>query len=121
MIAVAVVFAGVSYYKSDEVRVTKEATAVKTIPVEMAIEGGTVMKSNEKEGSTALDYLKNQTKVLTKGENTNAYVVSINGREADADKKEFWSFYVNGKMAEVGAGSYELKRGDKIEWKIETY
>ena len=70
---------------------------------------------------TALDLLKQSSSVVTKGGRENAYVIEINGRKADDSKKEFWSFYVNGKMSLVGAGSYLLKNGDKIEWKIETY
>ena len=72
-------------------------------------------------GTTALDLLKQSTKVTTKGEGENAFVVEINGRKADDAKKEFWSFYINGKMSAVGAGGYLLKNGDKIEWKIENY
>lgn len=70
---------------------------------------------------TALDFTKETNKVVTKGEGANAYVVEINGRKADDTKKEFWAFYVNGKQAMVGAGSYKLKEGDKIEWKLENY
>ncbi len=44
----------------------------------------------------------------------------IEGRAANSEK-EFWSFYVNGKQAETGAGSYILKNNDTIEWKIEAY
>lgn len=75
-------------------------------------------------GKTALDLLRKNTEVQTKGEGINAYVTQINGYP-DLRRmsllKEFWAFYVNGKMGEVGAGSYELKQGDKIEWKIENY
>jgi len=72
-------------------------------------------------GKTALDLIKEKAKVVTKGESANAYVIEINGKLAEDSKKEFWAFYVNGKMAEVGAGSYKLKDGDKIEWRIEKY
>ena len=60
-------------------------------------------------------------KVMMKGEKEMAFVTSINDRLADDSKHEFWAFYVNGKQAEVGAGSYIVKQGDTIEWKIETY
>lgn len=48
-------------------------------------------------------------------------VNSINGREADNAKHEYWAFYVNGKLAQVGAADYQTKTGDQIMWKIETY
>ncbi|KKP87139.1 MAG: hypothetical protein UR89_C0006G0015 [Candidatus Roizmanbacteria bacterium GW2011_GWA2_35_8] len=73
------------------------------------------------EKKSALDLLKEKSKAIAKGEGVNAYVVSINGVEAKTEDKEYWAFYVNGKMAEVGAGSYIVKEGDKIEWKIEKY
>jgi hypothetical protein len=59
--------------------------------------------------------------VKTQGTNENAFVTSLNGRDADTKKHEFWEFIVNGKQAEVGAGSYKIQNGDIIYWKISTY
>ncbi len=73
-----------------------------------------------KDGETALQLLNNTHKVDAKGQNENAFVTAIDGAAAD-NSKEFWSFYVNGKQAEVGAGSYVLKNNDTIEWKIEAF
>jgi len=99
--------------------------ASKSITVSQRI---TVQSENEKydtlqiqEGKTALDLLMQSHKTVTKGEGKNAFVTAIDGKIADDSKKEFWAFYLNGKQAEVGAGSYILKPNDKIEWKIETY
>lgn len=72
-------------------------------------------------GKTALDLLNENSKIILKGKGVNAYIISINGEEALSENREYWAFYINGKMAEVGAGSYKLKSGDKIEWKIEKY
>lgn len=72
-------------------------------------------------GSTALDLLKQTTTIETKGESVNAYVVTINGRTASNTDKEYWAFYVNGKPASVGAGSYKLMPNDRILWKIEKF
>ena len=72
-------------------------------------------------GKTALDLTKEKESIVTKGDGANAYIIGINGIAAQSSKKEYWAFYVNGKMAEVGAGSYILKDGDKIEWKLATY
>jgi len=74
-----------------------------------------------KGGITALQLLSSNHKVGTKGEKENAYITAVDGREALAGEKEFWAFYVNGKQAVVGAGSYFVKNNDTIEWKIETY
>ncbi|OGK19904.1 hypothetical protein A3C23_04350 [Candidatus Roizmanbacteria bacterium RIFCSPHIGHO2_02_FULL_37_13b] len=73
------------------------------------------------ENQTALEALKSKTVVQTKGEGENAYVTTINNVEASESKKQYWVFYVNGKPSMVGAGSYKLKNGDNIEWKIATY
>lgn len=73
------------------------------------------------EGKTALDALKKSADIESKGEGENAFVVEINGIKPDEKKKEFWAFFVNGKEASVGAGSYKLKYGDQIEWKLSTY
>ena len=48
-------------------------------------------------------------------------VVGINGRKAENKNREYWSFYVNGKMASVGPADYETIDADLIEWKIEKY
>jgi hypothetical protein len=72
-------------------------------------------------GTTALQLLRTTHKISTQGEKENAYVTAIDGKEALSTQKEFWAFYVNGKQAAVGAGSYHVKNNDTIEWKIETY
>ncbi len=74
-----------------------------------------------KKGSTALQLLSISHKIIEKGEKENAYITEIDGRLASETNKEFWAFYVNGKQAQVGAGSYLIKNNDTIEWKIETY
>lgn len=70
------------------------------------------------EGKDALSILKEKTKVE---QSASGLVVLINNRKADDGKKEFWSFFVNGKMAEVGPADYQTKGGELIEWKIQKY
>lgn len=74
-------------------------------------------------GKTALEatqiVLSGNIKIT--GENDKAFVTSINGRGADTKKHEFWEFLVNGKQAEIGAGSYKIQNFDNIVWKISTY
>ena len=102
----------------------KKIVALQTITVKqiIVIDG----KRNDatlkiKKGSSALQTLSSTHTVVTDGKNENAFVISIDGRSVNEENKEFWSFYVNGKQAEVGAGSYFIKNNDTIEWKIETY
>jgi len=67
----------------------------------------------------ALNLLKQHYTVKTKtytgmGEE----VIGING--VVASSKQYWAFYVNGKEAQVGAGSYTTKKTDTITWKLES-
>lgn len=71
------------------------------------------------EGQTALDLLKARHKVEAKDYGSlGEMVIGIDGVSARID--QFWAFYVNGKLADVGAGSYKLKANDKIEWKLNS-
>ncbi|MBI2621436.1 MAG: DUF4430 domain-containing protein [Candidatus Levybacteria bacterium] len=70
------------------------------------------------DGKDALTILKEKIRVE---ESSSGLVISINNRKAEEDNKEFWAFYVNGKMAEVGPSDYQTKDGDLIEWKIQKY
>jgi len=100
----------------------KNSVQVKKIGVQQKISGQADFSRQQiEEGRTALDLLKQSASPVTVGEKENAFVVGINGIKAEEEKQEFWSFYLNGKPSPVGAGSYQLKDGDKIEWKIEKY
>jgi hypothetical protein len=70
------------------------------------------------DGKTALEILKQKADVLTKDSDYGEYVDSINGLQGGTGGK-YWTFYVNGQMAQVGAGTYQTKNGDRIEWKFE--
>lgn len=70
------------------------------------------------EGKNALELLKSKYKVETQNySGMGEFVKSINGITPGQDS--FWSFYVNGQISQVGAGAYQTKSADKIEWRIE--
>lgn len=71
-----------------------------------------------KNDTDALTLLKERTEVM---QDDSGLVTSINGREADSGAREYWSFYVNNEMANVGPADYITKDSDNIEWKIESY
>lgn len=71
-----------------------------------------------RDGVDALTLLREKTEVKVSEQ---GFVTAINGRMAKEDKKEFWAFYVNGKLAPVGAADYVTKTNEKIEWKIDNY
>ena len=72
-------------------------------------------------GKTALEVTQQAVDVKTTGTGENAYITAINGREASSDKKEYWELVINGQSSQVGAGSYSVKEGDTIEWKISIF
>lgn len=111
-----------NYYYKNSKQTDKPTLKQQSQAVYLKVDGQKdFSKQSFETNKTALELTKENTKVVTKGDGVNAYIVEINGRLAEDSKKEFWAFYVNGKQAEVGAGSYILKEGDKIEWRIETY
>lgn len=70
------------------------------------------------DGQTALASLQSLTAVETKSTAYGDMVIAIAGTKAD-ESVEFWGFYVNGQMANEGAGTYKATTGDKIEWRLE--
>lgn len=119
---VLAIFAGYFFYQKKLLSTEKSVIQQKNLTVYLKLASQKdFVKQEVSVGKTALELIKEKAKVVTKGDGANAYVTEINRRIAEDSKKEYWAFYVNGKMAEVGAGSYKLKEGDKIEWKIEKY
>lgn len=120
-----IVLAGYFFYRSKSGLINKPAVQQQRLTVYLKLAGeNNFSKSEIAVGKTALDLTKEKANVVTKGEGVNAYVIQIN-QSPDLRKmsllREYWAFYLNGKLAEVGAGSYKLKEGDKIEWKLENY
>lgn len=74
-------------------------------------------------GKTALDATAGifDKNIKTQGSDTNAFITAIDGHGTDSKKHEFWELVINDKVAEVGAGSYVIQKGDKIKWRIDTY
>lgn len=70
-------------------------------------------------GENAMQLLKSihQVKIKDFGPGLGEFAESIDGIMPAKD--QFWAFYVNGKSSDVGASSYTLRDGDKIEWKLE--
>lgn len=69
-------------------------------------------------GEDALTTLKGiNNSVVTKTSDFGEYVESINGLVGGTDDK-YWSFFVDEKLSDVGAGSYIANGEEKIEWKF---
>lgn len=71
-----------------------------------------------KAGKDAIALLKEKGTIE---QDKSGLVISINGRAADSAKREYWAFYVNGKLADKGPAEYQTADTDTVEWKIETY
>lgn len=68
-------------------------------------------------GQNALALLKKHAAVQTKHYSFGDMVTTIDGTSGTGPK--YWTFYVNGKMAQVGAGSYTTKATDTLMWKLQ--
>jgi hypothetical protein len=121
VLVILAIFAGYFFYQNKSLS-NKKSAVQKTITVYLKVTGRKdFIKQEITAGKTALDLTKEKEDVVTKGDGVNAYVIGINGIEAKSADKEYWAFYVNDKPATVGAGSYKLKKGDRVEWRIEKY
>ena len=120
-----IIFFGTAYIQYKNTVPEKKLSAVPKIYVKqiITIDGKKTQTTIAvKPGPSALQSLaSSSSKITVKGEKENAFITAINGRMASSNDKEFWALYVNGKQAEVGAGTYIIKNNDTIEWRIETY
>ncbi|OGY27653.1 MAG: hypothetical protein A2802_01875 [Candidatus Woykebacteria bacterium RIFCSPHIGHO2_01_FULL_43_29] len=71
------------------------------------------------EGQTALDLLSKTKSIEVKESSYGKLVESIEGVKNNTDGK-YWLYYINDQPASVGAGEYQLKPNDKIEWKFQS-
>lgn len=69
------------------------------------------------EGINALSLFKKHANVETKHYSFGDMVISINGTSGKGPK--YWTFYINGKEASVGAGSYTTESSDTLMWKLQ--
>ena len=129
MIIVAVLGGG--YFVSTNLQQKDEVTPSTTQQKVQKIKATLVVKPGDKDSTeqeveiekskTALDLTKKAAAVETSGEGEMAFITSIGGRAADASRNEFWELVINDESSQVGAGSYVVKDGDKIEWRISTF
>lgn len=98
---------------------SKQAVANTTAKSDQAkVESATIVEFKAVKNRTVLDQLKDKAKVVTKDSQYGQYVDSVNGMQGGTNNK-YWTFYVNGQMANIGAGEYRTKGGETITWKFE--
>jgi hypothetical protein len=107
----------------------QEAPAETKPSVQLSIVGdkdtGTILEATSVEiqdGDSAFDVLQRIAKARNiqleyRGKGMTAYVEGIaNLYEFDKGAKSGWMFRVNGAFPNKSAGSYKVKKGDRIEW-----
>ncbi len=90
----------------DQVQVVKNTQSQTT---EISYKGET--------GKDALSLLKTHAQVQAKHYSFGDLVVSINGSAGNGPK--YWTFYINGKEASMGARAYITKSSDTLDWKLQ--
>lgn len=114
--------------KQTETKTTSSTTTnseqkefVAALTIDTGTEKQTFDLTSEVIGKTVLEVTEQNAQIVKTGEGKNAFITSINGRVADSAKKEFWKLIINGKDAEMGAGSLTVADGDSITWEIDTF
>lgn len=75
-----------------------------------------IIKEDAKIDENSLkDYLEKNHKAVFK----DGMMTELDGISQDESKNQYWMYYVNDQMAEVGIGDYVPKDGDKIEFRFE--
>lgn len=62
---------------------------------------------------------KNTLKKNHKAKFEDGMMTELEGIKQDKEKNQYWMYYVNGEMAEVGIGDYLPKENDQIEFRFE--
>lgn len=91
----------------------------KAVATQTAVVQSSVIEYEGKSGQTAYDLLKVGNEVQADTSSLGVMVKSING--LTQTDKEFWTYTVNGVMAEVGADKYVTKDGDKVRWELKGF
>lgn len=100
---------------NEEPKQDKSKAAAK---VEPQVKASTIVQFTAERDKTVLEQLQAREKVTVKDSQYGSYVESINDLKGGTDNK-YWSFYVNGQMANIGAGEYKTKGGETVTWKFE--
>ena len=67
---------------------------------------------------TALELLQEEYQVETQDSSIGIFVISID-QTANEDNK-YWMFYIDGRLASLGADQYKTQDGENIEWRYES-
>ncbi|MCI6000418.1 MAG: DUF4430 domain-containing protein [Finegoldia magna] len=102
--------------KTEEKASESEATKVSIVVMD-EVNNKEILKEDAeiKKDENLQSYLeKNHKAVFEKG-----MMTELEGVKQAPAKKQYWMYYVNDKMAEVGIGDYKVNENDKIEIKFQ--
>lgn len=77
-----------------------------------------------REGMTLLEVMTDLAqrepawKFVAQGSGAGAIITTLGGRGNEHETGSYWTYEVNGEMAQVGIGSYRVRAGDDILWKL---
>lgn len=96
-----------------------EKTGQKSVEVTITLSEGGKSFSKKK-----VSVPENETLAIILDENytvksDKGMITSLEGRSQIPDENKYWLFDVNGKSSTVGAESYKVQAGDKIDWKLD--
>ncbi len=93
----------------------QEVTATISIIIDGDEQSDLSQEVTVQEGTTLMDAMQEHFDIV----HSDGMITSIDSHEQDIDAGRYWLYDVNGEMAMVGAGDYELAEGDLVEWKLE--
>lgn len=80
---------------------------------------GPETRYNCEKSKTAFDLLKKNHTLETKDTSFGKQVIGIDN--VKPAENQYWAFYVDGKLAPVGADAYNCTGEEKVEWKLEGF
>ena len=94
----------------------KEEITNVSIVIKDTVNDKEILKEDGKIGKDGLEkYLKENHKAKFE----DGMMTELEGIKQDKEKNQYWMYYVNGEMAEVGIGDYVPKENDQIEFRFE--
>lgn len=124
--AISVFFAGcTSKFFSRNSIDSQETPTPETVKIEQTPVSHTQEEFNEisytyiaeRDGQNVMDLLEKNAETITENSNLGEMIKGINGIMSTND--QYWSFYINGKLAMQSASKTILKKGDIVEWRFE--
>jgi len=103
---------------SDTEEVAKDSVRI-TISINEGEQYVTEEEIQIEEGDILMDVMKENFYIET--DQDGQFITSIERVAASEEDKTAWMYFVNGELATVGAGEYELTPGDVIEFDLQSW